>query len=118
MVGIRTGLAHGRDAGRGAALIFRSSNPSDFVALRNVRGPHLAGFPVDLGKAAARRRVGDADELVTSRALNLPARVAGIALERLVAVRAVGFEFGAPPAHSPLHAQTLRRTYAEIETCF
>ena len=43
---------------------------------------------------AARRRIGNADEMVASRALNLPARVAGIALQRLVAVGTIEFEIG------------------------
>ena len=58
-----------------------------------MRGPRLAGFRVDMGEAGARRRIGNADEMVASRALNLPARVAGIALQRLVAVGTVEFEF-------------------------
>ncbi len=63
-----------------------------------MRGPSLAGFRVDMGEARARRWVGNADEMLASRALNLPARVAGIALQRLVAVGTVEFEFGV--AHS------------------
>jgi hypothetical protein len=59
-----------------------------------MRGPSLAGFRVDMGEAGARRRIGNADEMVASWALNLPARVAGIALQRLVAVGTVEFEFG------------------------
>ena len=59
-----------------------------------MRGPRLAGFRVDLGEAAARRRIGNANEMVASRALNLPPGEARLALERLVAVRAVEFEFG------------------------
>jgi len=58
-----------------------------------MRGPSLAGFRVDMGETGARRRIGNADEMVASRALNLPARVAGIALQRLVAVGTVEFEF-------------------------
>ena len=56
-------------------------------------GPGLAGFRVDVGEARARRRIGNADEMVASRALNLPARVAGIAFQGLVAVGTVEFEF-------------------------
>ena len=58
-----------------------------------MRGPGLAGFRVDVGEARARRRIGNADEMVASRALNLPARVAGIAFQGLVAVGTVEFEF-------------------------
>ena len=63
-----------------------------------MRGPGLAGFRVDVGEARTRRRIGNADEMVASRALNLPARVAGIAFQRLVAVGTVKLEFGV--AHS------------------
>jgi hypothetical protein len=59
-----------------------------------MRGPSLAGFRVDMGEARARRRIGNADEIVASWALNLPTRAAGIALQRLVAVGTVEFEFG------------------------
>ena len=58
-----------------------------------MRGPSLAAFRVDMGEAGARRRIGNADEMVASRALNLTARVAGIALQRLVAVGTIKFEF-------------------------
>jgi hypothetical protein len=47
-----------------------------------------------MGEAGARRRIGNADEMVASGALNLPARVAGIALQGLVAVGTIEFEFG------------------------
>jgi hypothetical protein len=63
-----------------------------------MRGPSLAGFRVDMGEPGARRRIGNADEVVASGALNLPTRVARIALQRLVAVGTVEFEFGV--AHS------------------
>ena len=63
--------------------------------------PSLAVFRLDVSEAGSRRRIGNADEMVASRALNLSARVAGIALQRLVAVGTVEFEFGV--AHS-LHS--------------
>jgi hypothetical protein len=63
-----------------------------------MRGPSLAGFRVDMGEAGARRRIGDADQMVASGALDLPARVARIALQRLVAMGTIEFEFGL--AHS------------------
>ena len=59
-----------------------------------MRGPSLTGFRVDMGDAGARRRIGNADEMIASGALNLPARVAGIALQGLVAVGTIEFEFG------------------------
>ena len=79
--------------GAGAALTVRSSNQSGFVALRHMRGPGLTGFRLDVGEAGARRRIGNADEMLAGRALNLPAGMAGIALQRLVAVGTVEFEF-------------------------
>jgi hypothetical protein len=68
-----------------------------------------------VGKAGAGRRVGNADEVMARRALNLPAGMAGIALERLIAVRTVEFEFGA--AHNlfhPLHASAGRKKYGDF----
>jgi hypothetical protein len=61
-------------------------------------GPGLARFRVDMGESGSRRRIGNADEMVACQALNLSACVAGIALQRLVAVATVEFEFGV--AHS------------------
>ena len=63
-----------------------------------MRGPSLAGFRLDMGEAGARRWIGNADEMVASRALNLPTRVARVALQRLIAVGTIEFEFGL--AHS------------------
>ena len=40
-----------------------------------------------------RRRIRDADEMVARRALDLPAGELGLALQRLVAVGTVEFEF-------------------------
>jgi hypothetical protein len=59
-----------------------------------MRGPGLAGFRVDMGEAGASGRIWNADEMVASRALNLPARIAGLALQRLVAMGTIEFEFG------------------------
>jgi len=61
-------------------------------------GPRLAGFRVDLGEASACRRVGDADEVLAARTLDLAAGETCLALERLVTVRAVELELGG--AHS------------------
>ena len=63
-----------------------------------MRGPGLAGFRVDMGEAGPRLWIRNADEMVASRALNLPARVGGIAFQGLVTVGTVKFEFGV--AHS------------------
>jgi hypothetical protein len=54
----------------------------------------MARFRLDLGESGARRWIGNANEMLAGRALNLPARVAGVALQRLIAVAAVEFEFG------------------------
>ena len=107
-------MAHGRDAGRRAALTARSSNQSGFVALGNMGGPGLAGFRVDVGEARARRWIGNADEMVASGALNLPARVAGIAFQGLVAVGSVEFEFVRAHGLRPHHAQIGREKYIEL----
>ncbi len=61
-------------------------------------GPRLAGLRVDLGEAGACRRVGDTDEVLAARTLDLAAGESRLALERLVAVRAVELELGG--AHS------------------
>ena len=55
--------------------------------------PSAPGFRLDLGEAHARRRIGDADEMLAGRALNLPPGKLGFALQRLVAMRAVKLEF-------------------------
>jgi hypothetical protein len=56
-------------------------------------GPGLAGFRLDMGEACARWRIGDADQVLAAWALNLPAGVAGIALQRLITVGTIEFEF-------------------------
>ena len=70
-----------------------------------MRGPSLAGFRVDMGEAGARRRIGNADEMVASGALNLPARVARLALQRLVTMGTIEFEFGGIHKLHPPNAQ-------------
>jgi hypothetical protein len=55
--------------------------------------PGAAGFRFDMGESGAGRRVGNADEMIAGGALNLAARVAGITLQRLVAVGTIEFEF-------------------------
>ena len=62
-----------------------------------------------MGDAAARRRVGNANEKVASRALNLPPGESRLPPERLVAVRALELEFRV--AHS-LHL-FLRKCFPE-----
>ena len=77
-----------------AAIIF----PSPLLSLGWMRVPGVAGLRLDVSEARARWRAGDADEDVAAGAFDLPARIARIALQRLVAVGTVEFEFGV--AHS------------------
>ena len=58
-----------------------------------MRVPSVAGLRLHVGEAGAGWRTGDADEVIASRTLNLPAREAGVTFQRLVALRAVEFEF-------------------------
>jgi len=55
-------------------------------------GPGLPRFRLDLRKPHARRWIGDADEVLAGRALNLPPGELSFALQGLVAVGAVEFE--------------------------
>lgn len=70
----------------------RCVRQSGFVALRDMGGPSLALFRLDLGEAGAGGRIGDADEMVAGWTLNLPARELWFALQRLVAVGTIKFE--------------------------
>jgi hypothetical protein len=58
-----------------------------------MRGPGLAVFRLDMGESRARRRVGNADKVVAGRALNLPSGELRFALQRLVAMGTIKFEF-------------------------
>jgi hypothetical protein len=53
----------------------------------------VAGLRIDLGKSHARRRIGDADQMLAARTLNLPAGILGFAFQRLITVGTVEFEF-------------------------
>jgi len=46
-----------------------------------------------MGEAGARWRTGDADEMLAGRALDLPSGMARIALQRLVTMGTIKFEF-------------------------
>jgi hypothetical protein len=59
-----------------------------------------------MGETGTRWRTGDADEMLAGGTLNLPPSVAGIALQRLVAVGTVEFEFVRVHKLLPHHAQT------------
>jgi hypothetical protein len=73
--------------------------------------PGAAGFRLDVRETGARRRIGDADEMLAGRALNLPAGVARVALQRLITVGTVEFEFVRVHRLHPQHAQTRRKKY-------
>jgi hypothetical protein len=76
-----------------------------------MRGPSLAVFRLDVGETGARRRIGNSDKVVTGWALNLPARELRFALQRLVAVGTVKFEFVGVHSLHLHHAQTGRKKY-------
>ena len=58
-----------------------------------MRGPGLAVFRLNMGEAGASRWIGNADQNLAGRALNLPAGKLRLALQRLIAVGTVKFEF-------------------------
>jgi hypothetical protein len=59
-----------------------------------MRGPRLAGFRRDLRETHARGRIGNADQVLAGGALNLSAGEMRFALQRLVTVGTIEFEFG------------------------
>jgi hypothetical protein len=77
-----------------------------------MRDPCLAGLGLDVGEPGSARRVGDADEMLAGWALNLPAGVARVALQGLIAVGTVKLEFGCAHSLHPYHAQIARKKYA------
>jgi hypothetical protein len=60
-----------------------------------------------MGETSARRRIGNADEVVAGRALNLPAGVARIALQRLITMGTIEFELGLAHKFLPLPASNI-----------
>lgn len=58
-----------------------------------MRIPRAARFRRDVSKPRAGRRIGDAYQMLARRALNLPARKLRLALQWLVAVGTIEFEF-------------------------
>ena len=73
--------------------------------------PGTPGFRFDVGKSHAGRRIGNADEVLAGRALNLSPGKLRFALQRLITVAAVEFKFiGAHSSHS-IHAQTRTEKY-------
>ena len=95
MVGLRPRLAHGRTSQRGVTLNATvCARHSTFLALRHKRVPSLARLRLDVGEAGAGWRAGNADEMLASRTLNLPACMARVALQRLITLGTVELEFG------------------------
>ena len=58
-----------------------------------MRSPGLARFQRDLNETLARGWIGDADQVLAGRALNLPPGEMRFALQRLIAVGTIEFEF-------------------------
>jgi hypothetical protein len=87
---------------------FSQPEVSGLAALRQVRIPRVSGFRLHVGETRARRGIGNADEVLASGALNLPAGVARVALQGLVTVRAIELEFGGVHRLQLDHAQTER----------
>jgi hypothetical protein len=94
MVGLRPRVAGRRDARANRILTFIAPAALGPVTLWNMRGPGLAGLRIDMSETGARRRTGNTDEVLASWTLNLPASVARVALQRLIAVGAVKLEVG------------------------
>jgi hypothetical protein len=70
-----------------------------------------------VGETGARRRIGNADKMLTRGTLNLPASMARIALQGLIAVGTVEFEF---VGHSllPIMRQTGAKSILKIYSYF
>jgi hypothetical protein len=76
-----------------------------------VGGPGLAGFRLDMGKTGARRWIGNADEDIAGRTLDLPARELGLTFQWLITVGTVKFEFICAHTLHPHHAANGRKKY-------
>jgi hypothetical protein len=76
-----------------------------------MRRPGLAVFWLDMREAGARRRVWNTDEVVAGRTLNLPTGKLRFALQRLVAVGTIKFEFVCAHSLHPHHAQNCHKKY-------
>jgi hypothetical protein len=83
-----------------------------------MRRPSLALLRLDVGEAGARRRIGNADQDLAGRALNLPASELWLALQRLVAVRTIKFEFVRVHSLHKHHAQTRCKKYMKVYPYF
>jgi hypothetical protein len=68
-------------------------------------------FRLDVSETRAGGRIGDTDQNLAGRALNLPPGELRLAFQWLVAVGAIEFEFVRVHSLHPLHAQTGREKY-------
>ena len=73
--------------------------------------PSLTAFRLHMSESSTRRRIRDADEMLAGRALNLSAGELGFALQRLVAVGTIEFEFVRVHKLLPHHAPNGRKKY-------
>ena len=96
----------------------RPSAKSGFLALRRIRVPSVAGFGLDVGEPGARRGIGDADEVVAGRTLNLAAGMTRVALQRLVTVGTVEFKFIGAHKLRLDHGPTGRKNTPKIYSYF
>jgi hypothetical protein len=79
-----------------------------------MRGPGLAMFRLYLCEPHARRRIRDADEVVTGRTLNLASGELSFALQRLIAVGTIEFEFVRVHSLCPHKRKTARKSILKI----
>jgi hypothetical protein len=56
--------------------------------------PGVTGLRLDVRETSSSRRIGNADQVLAGGTLNLATGELGLALQRLVAVRAIEFEIG------------------------
>jgi hypothetical protein len=66
-----------------------------------------------VGETGACWRIGNVDEMLAGRTLNLPAGVARVALQRLIAVGTIEFKFIRAHRLHPHHAQTSHKKYTK-----
>ena len=66
----------------------------------------MPDFRLDMGETNPGRRAGNANQMLARRTLNLTPCVARVALQRLIAVRTVEFEFGVVHGLHLIHAQS------------
>ena len=81
--------------------------------------PTSGRFRLDMGEAGAGRRIGNADQMVAGRTLNLAAGELWFALQRLIAVRTIEFEFGgAHRLQSPSCANPAAKSISKFYSYF